>query len=218
MKTSRTRLSATAARCASARRISRKAIAQGIVRSCAAFFDAHRTRDRGCSAHPVFPAPSVFRGQGFQLRAHRAGRMRSRIDPPSLRAQRSNPSRRKGSLDCFAALANDGEGRRSPGTTTQASTVLLSRTLHEPTSTGQPRGNRAQRPARMANAGADRTGRALAWTECRILQCSKFGRMAPAKGAMAIQSASLYWCGWHTSFGTESSRPAKIAREETCVH
>src|SRR5882672_7762680 len=24
------------------------------------FFDAHCTRDRGCSAHPVFPAPSVI--------------------------------------------------------------------------------------------------------------------------------------------------------------
>src|SRR5882672_9837836 len=24
-----------------------------------AFFDAHCTRDRGCSAHPVFPAPST---------------------------------------------------------------------------------------------------------------------------------------------------------------
>src|SRR3954467_11770723 len=29
-----------------------------------AFVDAFGTRDRGCSAHPVFPAPSDYRGQG----------------------------------------------------------------------------------------------------------------------------------------------------------
>jgi hypothetical protein len=28
-------------------------------------FCANRTRDRGCSAHPVFPAPSVFEGKDF---------------------------------------------------------------------------------------------------------------------------------------------------------
>ena len=28
-------------------------------------FCANRTRDRGCSAHPVFPAPSVFEGKEF---------------------------------------------------------------------------------------------------------------------------------------------------------
>ena len=48
--------------------ISRKAIAQGrpgVLRwTCmlvCSIFCANRTRDRGCSAHPVFPAPSVFR-------------------------------------------------------------------------------------------------------------------------------------------------------------
>src|SRR5215208_396182 len=45
--------------------VSRKAIAQGRpecsrcpVCSCAVLFTANRTRDRGCSKHPVFPAPS----------------------------------------------------------------------------------------------------------------------------------------------------------------
>jgi hypothetical protein len=48
----------------------RKTIAQGRpdasaepVCSCAFFLCASCTRDRGCSAHPAFPAPSVFRGQ-----------------------------------------------------------------------------------------------------------------------------------------------------------
>jgi len=27
------------------------------------FYSANRTRDRGCSKHPVFPAPSISRGQ-----------------------------------------------------------------------------------------------------------------------------------------------------------
>src|SRR5882757_3613764 len=50
--------------------ISRKTIAQGRpgasaepVRSCAAFAVRICTRDRGCGVHPVFPAPSVFRGR-----------------------------------------------------------------------------------------------------------------------------------------------------------
>ena len=48
--------------------VSRKAIAQGRpecsrcpVCSCAVFASANRTRDRGCSKHPVFPAPSDWK-------------------------------------------------------------------------------------------------------------------------------------------------------------
>src|SRR5687768_8020979 len=51
------------------RDISRKAIAQGMS-ACSpltcmlvcAFLCALCTRDRGCSAHPAFPAPSILRG------------------------------------------------------------------------------------------------------------------------------------------------------------
>src|SRR5258708_37931705 len=104
---------------------------------------------------------------------------------------------------------------RSPGTTRQASTVLLPRTLHEPTSTGRRGGTRAQRPARRANAGADRTGRPACMDRMSHFAMQQFERMAPAKGAMAIRPASLYWCGWHTSFGAGYfPRPAKIARED----
>src|SRR4029079_11153358 len=49
--------------------VSRKAIAQGRpecsrcpVCSCALLFAHNRTRDRGCSKHPVFPAPSEQAG------------------------------------------------------------------------------------------------------------------------------------------------------------
>ena len=63
--------------------ISRKAIAQGRpdasaepVCSCAVSFVSVRARDRGCSAHPVFPAPSCFaEGQDSSMaRALRAAR------------------------------------------------------------------------------------------------------------------------------------------------
>src|SRR5436305_9368529 len=41
-----------------------------------AFLDAHCTRDRGCSAHPVFPAPLISRARfPAKLRAHGAARM-----------------------------------------------------------------------------------------------------------------------------------------------
>ena len=68
--------------------ISRKAIAQGRpeasakpVCSWAAFFVASSLRDRGCGAHPVFPASSDPGGARFpaKLRAPRAARIRSRV-------------------------------------------------------------------------------------------------------------------------------------------
>ena len=53
------------------RGISRKAIAQGMPEcsgcTCmlvCAFLRKHCTRDRGCSKHPAFPAPSVLRDKG----------------------------------------------------------------------------------------------------------------------------------------------------------
>src|ERR1700675_5082584 len=63
-----------------------------------AFLCASCSRDRGCSAHPVFPAPSDFWGPGVlaKLRAHRAARTRrralaylSRLRGRSTRAQRA---------------------------------------------------------------------------------------------------------------------------------
>ena len=79
--------------------VSRKAIAQGRpecsrcpVCSCAILLCANRTRDRGCSKHPVFPAPSDFRGQTkMQTSGDNAPRDRETMST-SLRAQRSNPS------------------------------------------------------------------------------------------------------------------------------
>jgi hypothetical protein len=69
------------------------------------------TRDRGCSAHPVFPAPSLG-GVTCTIRAQRAAGTRSRIQP-SLRAKRSNPFLLCGSMDCFACARNDVERAES---------------------------------------------------------------------------------------------------------
>jgi hypothetical protein len=78
------------------RAISRQTIAQGrpdaLRWTCmlvCALPCAHCTRDRGCSAHPVFPAPSL--GESF---GHASGALRreiAKLYPPSLRAKRSNP-------------------------------------------------------------------------------------------------------------------------------
>jgi hypothetical protein len=54
------------------------------------FFAQFCTRDRGCSKHPAFPAPSSFKGEEFSTaRAHRAARARTHICAPSLRANGS---------------------------------------------------------------------------------------------------------------------------------
>jgi hypothetical protein len=67
--------------------------------SCA-FFCASCTRDRGCSVHPVFPAPSVCRGARLQqqlgrdLRRENAeSQLLTRISPPFSSACRPGPHR-----------------------------------------------------------------------------------------------------------------------------
>src|ERR1700676_3971673 len=88
-----------------------------------AFSCATCTRDRGCSAHPVFPAPSVERGwkvtQGLILkaRAFRAARMRTHILKlfeiririlPRHCEERSDEAIHAatcGAMNCFASLA-----------------------------------------------------------------------------------------------------------------
>ena len=79
------------------RGISRKAIAQGMPEcsdcTCmlvCVFLRTVCTRDRGCSVHPAFPAPSFGR-EGFEkLRAHRAARMRSHVRLSSPRRRGSS--------------------------------------------------------------------------------------------------------------------------------
>ena len=91
--------------------------------SCACFVCANRTRDRGCSVHPVFPAPSSLReGQTRMQTSGATCREKAKSYAPSLRAQRlvrrsseseggSTPCLSSGKLDCFAALAMTRIGR-----------------------------------------------------------------------------------------------------------
>src|SRR5882724_10116225 len=91
--------------------ISRKAIAQGMPEcsdcTCmlvCAFLCASCTRDRGCSVHPAFPAPSVLKrdnvmqtlgrhapreGEVMLANESGPGRRRPRIFPPALGPQRA---------------------------------------------------------------------------------------------------------------------------------
>src|ERR1700712_1735372 len=63
----------------------------------------YRVRDRGCGAHPVFPAPSVFEGKrNEKLRAHHAARIifvvpdkRSAIRDPYAAAEIVNSDGRR---------------------------------------------------------------------------------------------------------------------------
>ena len=78
------------------REVSRKATAQGRPGCSActcmlvcAFAMCTGTRDRGCSKHPVFPAPSIQEegNEPFKPRVKHAARMHKLVQP-SLRAQR----------------------------------------------------------------------------------------------------------------------------------
>jgi hypothetical protein len=80
------------------RAISRKTIAQGMPEcsdcTCMLVCASHTiscTRDRGCSKHPAFPAPSCLGETVGKARAKCAAGMRRCALSPSLRAQRSNP-------------------------------------------------------------------------------------------------------------------------------
>src|SRR3981189_3042526 len=60
-----------------------------------AFFDAHCTRDRGCGAHPVFPAPSVLTRDKVYFKTPGASRRESaKFCLPSLRGAERRHVRR----------------------------------------------------------------------------------------------------------------------------
>src|SRR5665213_199859 len=91
------------------RREGRTASAEPVC-SCALFAMCIGTRDRGCSAHPVFPAPSDYLGQGYcKTRAQRVARRRTRISS-SLRGaeRRSNPALSCGSWIASRSLSSGG--------------------------------------------------------------------------------------------------------------
>ena len=104
--------------------ISRKATAQGMPEcsdcTCmlvCVFLCALCTRDRGCSVHPAFPAPSLSRDKNFRIARARCAAGRERMSfirhcEPTGRANarpltgsaKQSMSPRKGRMDCFVAL------------------------------------------------------------------------------------------------------------------
>src|SRR3979411_2476050 len=71
-------------------------------------FDANRTRDRGCSAHPVFPAPSVSRAR-FSCKTPGASRRENAklyLAVIASEAKQSISPRKEG-MDRFAGARND---------------------------------------------------------------------------------------------------------------
>ena len=84
------------------------------------FVLCNRTRDRGCSAHPVFPAPSVLRRanemQNFGRLAPRDQERMSHNVIARSEATKQSISSRKERMDCFVARAprNDGALTCSP--------------------------------------------------------------------------------------------------------
>src|SRR6266511_2683243 len=70
------------------------------------FVCANRTRDRGCSKHPVFPAPSISKraNEIANLGLH-APRECETVSTVIASEAKQSMSRHKERMDCFAALA-----------------------------------------------------------------------------------------------------------------
>src|ERR1700680_2932149 len=71
------------------------------------FFVPFCTRDRGCSAHPVFPAPSVFEeGEITQTSGEsRRENTNARLERRHCEGSEAIHLSACGSMDCFAPLA-----------------------------------------------------------------------------------------------------------------
>jgi hypothetical protein len=106
------------------RGISRQAIAQGMPEcsgcTCmlvCALPCAHCTRDRGCSKHPAFPAPSHLRERNFsKARTRCVAGMRNCIHRHCERSEAIHCHLLHAKMDCFASLAMTWIGHGVPDT------------------------------------------------------------------------------------------------------
>ena len=92
--------------------VSRKATAQGRPGCSActcmlvcAFLVRNCTRDRGCSVHPVFPAPSIFEGANEVANLGRRRREIAKLYPRHCERSEAIHVYTCGAMDCFAVLA-----------------------------------------------------------------------------------------------------------------
>src|SRR6266516_3173682 len=93
------------------------------------FVCAFGTRDRGCSVHPVFPAPSDFWATNEDANL---GRITSRecetVSTVIASEAKQSMRRRKERMDCFASLAMTWRGRSALNTPHASITISLART------------------------------------------------------------------------------------------
>src|SRR6266496_6590286 len=77
------------------------------------YYCAVGTRDRGCSRHPAFPAPSVWRGStNLQTSGEIAPRDRARMFPRHCERSEAIHLTACGAMDCFVAIAPRNDGFR----------------------------------------------------------------------------------------------------------
>ena len=125
--------------------ISRQTIAQGMPEcsSCTCMLVcalpcAHCTRDRGCSKHPAFPAPSVLRERNFsKARTQFVSRERETVSTVIASAAKQSMVPQKRRMDCFAALADDANCHRPRRRTIQYPRDV-SNEIDRPQRTGYP--------------------------------------------------------------------------------
>ncbi len=184
------------------RRESRTASAEPVC-SCALCHAHLGTRDRGCSAHPAFPALFFFGGRcSCKPRAH-ARERRSYVQLSSLRTQ--GPIRRVLSLWQWSGrlLIQPTPGVMGPcvrrDDTLGGAAVISALAATAPTRRLEAFHISIYRPISRSYRSACRV-RSAALAILRqlgqtlVLHCNKTDKMAPAKGAMAFAAASLYWC------------------------
>ena len=191
---------------------------------CASFC-ATCTRDRGCSAHTAFPAPSFREGQclcktsGASRRENAEMRLFSslKIQSRNLRQQRLHNLRRH--PEARAERAKDGMGHGlCPSFEARKGAHLRMTPQRQRSATANPPlPNLYWTPPPMPGSPVRTMARpngpiAPERTECRIFAVQQNSQKAPAKGAMVFRPASLYWCGWHTRFGAGGSLAPKKMR------
>ncbi len=87
------------------------------------------TRDRGCSEHPVFPAPSDFWATNEDANLGRsAPREGETVSTVIASEAKQSMRRRKERMDCFASLAMTWKGRSALNTAHASITISLART------------------------------------------------------------------------------------------
>src|SRR5688500_3232081 len=79
------------------------------------FVCANRTRDRVCSKHAVFPAPSDWSGQTKMQTSDAMRREKAKLYPAVIVSEaKQSMYRHKERMDCFAALAMTRRDPSSP--------------------------------------------------------------------------------------------------------